>query len=71
MLKCEMLVLHHPDCECKICLKHEDEECEEPSAGTCHDMYDSKGRAHSGVQTCKGCALLMEDEGFFVTYTLN
>ena len=56
--RCEMIIAHHPDCECRICKAREDERCEGKARGT-----------HEGsVRVCVPCGLGLENEGFVVRW---
>jgi hypothetical protein len=71
MTVCEMVLAHHPDCECPICKAHTDEECGKPAVGVCHDDFTADGAPVGGVKVCTECADGMLREHFHVTFTTN
>lgn len=57
--QCEMVAIHHPDCECGSCKLEVDVQCLELFVGTVPD---------SGVRVCGACAVQAELEDFAVAY---
>lgn len=60
--QCEMVDVHHPDCECASCKMHTDVQCLEPAVGTVADG--------GGYRVCADCAKQMEREDFTVSYVV-
>lgn len=59
-MNCEMVNVHHSDCECALCKAHKDEFCDKKAVGITTD---------GKVRVCVECAKGMESEGFDITYT--
>lgn len=38
---CEMIIMHHPDCECGACCACEDVMCDKPAVGFVRDNSDT------------------------------
>lgn len=57
--QCEMVDIHHPDCECASCKAMQDVQCLDLVVGTVYD---------GDVRVCAACAMQMEREGFPVAY---
>ena len=71
MTVCEMVLAHHPDCECPICKARTDEECGKPAVGIRHDYFTSDGAPIGGFPVCAECADMTISEGFHVTFTTS
>lgn len=60
-IQCEMVDVHHSDCECASCVMMLDVQCLEPAVGVAPD---------AGVRVCAACAVQMVREEFQVTYAV-
>jgi len=58
--QCEMIDMHHPDCECGSCKMHVDVRCLELYVGTVPEA--------GNVRVCGACAIQQEREEFIVSY---
>lgn len=56
--QCEMMDIHHPDCECPSCKMGTDTQCLEPAVGTVPEF--------GGIRVCAECAEKAEREEFEV-----
>ena len=53
--RCEMGMPHHPDCECALCLAHEDPVCGREAVAIVGDGRDQ-------YPVCRECAAMVEDD---------
>jgi hypothetical protein len=55
---CQMVKVHHSDCECGVCKLMQDERCTSAAVGT-HEH---------NVRVCEPCGRSLEDEGFRIDW---
>lgn len=58
--RCEMIIVHHPDCTCEWCARQLDERCAAAVVATVCDQ--------NKLRVCEECAIVMAREDWPVSY---